>query len=166
MKKDWKIAEKRSGAVCGCEVRPLQIGCAHRCAWGSESGRARCVRATQKMVATHTLAIFKSSFAGNENRCVEVGLFFVGILNERWLSSIWDTCTKPSLLLPKGFWFPAKVVLEKTWFTSFVSGDMADHLLGFGLDPPLEILDIIWWNDLILLKILENLSKCRNFSEG
>ena len=51
--------------------------------------------------------------------------------------------TKTNPTFPKGFWFPAKVVLEITWFTSFVSGDMADHLHGVGLDPVSEILDII-----------------------
>ena len=40
---------------CGCKVRPLQIGGAHTCACAPKSGRARCVRATQKKVATHTL---------------------------------------------------------------------------------------------------------------
>ena len=40
---------------CGCEVRPLQIGGAHTCVCAPKSGRARCVRATQKTVATHTL---------------------------------------------------------------------------------------------------------------
>ena len=44
---------KRCG--CGCEVRPPQIGGAHTCACAPKSGRARCVRATQKTVATHTL---------------------------------------------------------------------------------------------------------------
>ena len=39
----------------GCEVRPLQIGGAHTCACGPKSGCARCVRVTQKMVATHAL---------------------------------------------------------------------------------------------------------------
>ena len=43
--------------MCGCEVRPLQIGGAHTCACAPKSGRARCVRATQKKVATHTLHI-------------------------------------------------------------------------------------------------------------
>ena len=42
---------------CGCEVRPLQIGGAHNCACGPKSGCARCVRATQKTVATHALLI-------------------------------------------------------------------------------------------------------------
>ena len=42
---------------CGCEVRPLQIGGAHTCACAPKSGRARCVRATQKMVATNNLPI-------------------------------------------------------------------------------------------------------------
>ena len=46
---------KRCG--CGCEVRPLQIGGAHTCACALNSGRARCMRATQKTVATHTLLI-------------------------------------------------------------------------------------------------------------
>ena len=36
-------------------VRPLQITGAHTCACAPKSGRARCVRATQKTVATHTL---------------------------------------------------------------------------------------------------------------
>ena len=47
--------------MCGfrCEVRPLQIGGAHTCACAPKSGRARCVRATQKTVATHTLPIGK-----------------------------------------------------------------------------------------------------------
>ena len=40
---------------CGCEVRPPQIGGAHTCACVLKFGRARCVRATQKMVTTHTL---------------------------------------------------------------------------------------------------------------
>ena len=43
---------------CGCEVRPLQIGSAHMCVCASKSGRARCVHATQKMVATHALHTF------------------------------------------------------------------------------------------------------------
>ena len=42
---------------CGCEVRPLQIGGAHTCAFGPKPGRARCVRATQKMVTNHALEI-------------------------------------------------------------------------------------------------------------
>ena len=43
---------------CGCEVRPLQIGGAHTCAYAPNSGRARCVRATPpKTVATHPLVI-------------------------------------------------------------------------------------------------------------
>ena len=47
LKKEWKSAEKISiyqKCGCGCEVRPLQIR------------GARCVCATQKTVATHTLA--------------------------------------------------------------------------------------------------------------
>ena len=36
-------------------MRPLQIGYAHMCVSSPKSGRARCVRATQKMVATHAL---------------------------------------------------------------------------------------------------------------
>ena len=40
---------------CGCKVRPPQIGGAHTCACTPKSGRARCVRATQKTVATHAL---------------------------------------------------------------------------------------------------------------
>ena len=43
-------------ARCGCKVRPSWIGGAHRCAWAPKSGRARCVRAIQKTVATHPLA--------------------------------------------------------------------------------------------------------------
>ena len=42
---------------CGWEVRPLQIGCAHTCACAPKSGRAMCVRATQKKVATHALGL-------------------------------------------------------------------------------------------------------------
>ena len=65
LKRDWKIAEKRLKSAekfsiyqkcgCGCEVRPLQIGGAHTCACAPKSGGARCVRATQKMVAIYTL---------------------------------------------------------------------------------------------------------------
>ena len=57
--KDWKIAEKKveKMLMCGCEVRPLKIWGAHTCACAPKSGRARCVRATQKRVATHTLTI-------------------------------------------------------------------------------------------------------------
>ena len=50
---------------CGCEVRPLQIGGAHMCACAPQSGRARCVRATQKTVATHTLEICHVAYLGN-----------------------------------------------------------------------------------------------------
>merc|ERR1719189_3521910 len=53
---------KRCG--CGCEVRPLKIGGAHTCACGPRSGHARCVRATQKMVATH--ALVKSPMKNSE----------------------------------------------------------------------------------------------------
>ena len=45
---------KRCG--CGCKVQPPEIGGAHTCACEPKSGRARCVRATQKTVATHTLS--------------------------------------------------------------------------------------------------------------
>ena len=38
-------------------MRPLQIGGAHTCAFGPKPGRARCVRATQKMVTNHALEI-------------------------------------------------------------------------------------------------------------
>ena len=44
-------------------LRPLQIGVAHTCACALKSGRARCVRATQKTVATHPLSIFKIFFS-------------------------------------------------------------------------------------------------------
>ena len=51
-----KIAEKMLiYQKCGCEVRPLQIGGMHTCVCAPKSGGARCVRATQKMVATYTL---------------------------------------------------------------------------------------------------------------
>ena len=50
-----KNVEKMLMCGCGCEVRPLQIGGAHTCACAPKSGHARCVRATQKTVATHTL---------------------------------------------------------------------------------------------------------------
>ena len=53
-----KVVEKM--LLCGCEVRPLQIGGAHTCVCAPKAGRARCVRATQKTVATHTLFFFKN----------------------------------------------------------------------------------------------------------
>jgi hypothetical protein len=43
-------------------VRPLQIEGAHTCACGPKPGRARCVRATKKMVTTHALLIQSNSF--------------------------------------------------------------------------------------------------------
>ena len=50
-----KNVEKMLMYGCGCEVRPLKIGGAHTCA--PKSGCARCVRATQKTVATHILLL-------------------------------------------------------------------------------------------------------------
>ena len=53
----WKFAEiiSKNYKRCGCEVRPPQIEGAHTCVCVPKSGRARCVRATQKTVTTHTL---------------------------------------------------------------------------------------------------------------
>ena len=53
------LTYKRYGS--GCEVQPLQIGGAHTCACGPKPGRARCVRATQKMVTTHALVFCTQS---------------------------------------------------------------------------------------------------------
>ena len=54
---------KRCG--CGCEVRPPKNWGARTCACEHKPGRARCVRATQKKVATHTLHIMYMDFDSN-----------------------------------------------------------------------------------------------------
>jgi len=50
-----KFDFEQKRCACGCEVRPSWNEGAHTCACELKSGRARCVRATQKTVATHAL---------------------------------------------------------------------------------------------------------------
>lgn len=60
---------------CGCEVRPPQTGGAHTCACALKSGRARCVRATQKRVATHTLVISRKTNYEFSGTFIPISLF-------------------------------------------------------------------------------------------
>jgi hypothetical protein len=47
----------KQNRMCGCKVRPPKNRSLHTCACALISGHARCVRATQKTIATHPLTV-------------------------------------------------------------------------------------------------------------